>query len=408
MSPYVASAELESGINIITYQPTGFTVDPNSAQGQRVRRLIFRIKELGIQTLILNFRGVMYTGTTNEVSSVVPENLWREEENRVLELADYAKGLGLQVAFRPILLVVGPNGEFPYQENGFYWWHGVIRPSDPQSWFNSYFNFHARYMILAQKCQAAWYSVGAEMHSMTSGLGSRDPSRKLGYPDLWVEMIEKARPLLGNTKITYGANYTDQYVLEEGRRTWGGELEQWRYYLTQNMNSPEEVEHQNNLRRLWQSLDFIGIDFYRSLGDEHTNYPADFTPLANLLDDATQSLSSDLSLVLQEIDSTMGLSKKLFIQEIGYRSVEKSFVKPYLYEGDNIPINYIHQAAAWEAILRSFWKPTTPMISGIGIWQVLLDDDTDMIVNGGFSPLGKEPSENVLKKYFIKEPVRRR
>jgi hypothetical protein len=32
-----------------------------------------------------------------------------------------------------------------------------------------------------------------------------------------------------------------------------------------------------------------------------------------------------------------------------------------------------------------------------------MDDDSDLEINAGFSPLGKEPAEQVLKKYF--QPV---
>lgn len=400
LSSLMAFAAPDPAINIITYWPTGFTVNPATVQGQRVQRILQKVRSLGIKTIILNFRGVMYTGTANEVSSVVPQDLWAQEEFEVRKLADYAKGLGMRVAFRPILLVVGPNYEFPYVVDGYYWWHGVINPTDPNAWFNSYFQFHERYMRLARDCDASWYSIGAEMHSMTSGLGSRDPARHFGYPELWIKMIEKARPLLGNTKITYGANYTDQYVLENGNRTWGGELEQWRYYLTANLLTQQEQDHQKNLRLLWGALDFMGVDFYRSLGDSSTDYPTELSPLADLLEISTRNHAEDLRSLQRQITTATGYTRDLFLQEIGYRSVEKSFVKPYIYEGDNAPINFMHQAAAWEAVLRSFWIPQTPVVSGVGIWQVLVDEDTDLAPNGGFSPLGKPMTEKILRSYF--------
>jgi hypothetical protein len=400
VTAFTQLAARDSAINIITYWPTGFTVNPATTQGQRVQRILQHIQTLGIKTVILNFRGVMITGTTNEVSSVVLQEQWTSEEQEVKALAAYAKTLGLHVAFRPILLVVGPNYEFPYQVDGYYWWHGVIKPTEPEKWFESYFKFHERYMRLAHEVNAIWYSIGAEMHSMTSGLGSRDNQRQFGYPALWLKFIDKARPILQSTKITYGANYTDQYVLENGQRTWGGELEQWRYYLTNTATTTQEIEHQSNLRKLWLEIDFMGIDFYRSLGSEHTIYPDNFTDLSNVLQETTDLLGAELKAMNQQIEATTGVKKELHLQEIGYRSVEQSFVKPYVYEGDGAEINFMHQASAWEAVLRTFWNPVDPIVTGIGIWQILVDEDTDLKPNGGFSPLGKPLTEEVLRQHF--------
>ena len=396
-----AWSRLESAMNIITYKSLGYTVDESAEQGLRVRRLLTRLQILGIDTVIFNFRGHMVTGYSNEVFSTVPRELWADEERELEKTVRFAQSLGLKVAFRPILLVIGPKGEFPYEENGRYWWHGVIRPTEPAKWFESYFYFHEHYLKMAAKWNVAWYSVGAEMHSLTSGMGSRDLSWRFGYPQLWTELLEKARDIVGTqVQLTYGINYTDQYVQENGERTWGGEFEQWRYHLVEKMDSPEGKMHQKQLRDLWRSLDFIGIDFYRALGSESTVYPKDFLQLSQMLAGQMASYEPQLSRTMSRVNAVTQSAKQLAIQEVGYRSVEKGFVSPYLYEDDKTPINYMHQAAAWQAFLNIIWRPSLSWFRGVGIWQVLVDEDADLAINGGFSPLGKDITEAVLAPYF--------
>jgi hypothetical protein len=400
-SSHATPASREAAVNIITYWPTGFRVD-ETAQGQRVQRLLQKIKNLGIDTVIFNFRGKMIGGTTNVVTSVVPTELQREEEYHLEATIHFAKSIGLKVAFRPILLVVGPHGEFPYEdEEGTLWWHGVIKPNDPQKWFRSFYEYHERYLKIAARTEAVWYSIGAEMHSLTSGLGSRNPPMRFGRPDLWLQLVYRARAVLGpQVKITYGANYTDQYVLENGVRTWGGEFEQWRHDITFDAHTDQEILHQQYLRNFWNQLDFIGLDYYRALGSADKDYPARYDELIKVLTPFSYQYSLNLHNALTQMNHAATSLKSLAIQEVGYRSVEKCFVSPYLYEDGHTPINYQHQAAAWDALLMSLWNPQTPWMKSIGIWQVLVDEDTDTTINGGFSPLGKDPAEQVLKKYF--------
>jgi hypothetical protein len=45
--------------------------------------------------------------------------------------------------------------------------------------------------------------------------------------------------------------------------------------------------------------------------------------------------------------------------------------------------------------------PTANWMKEIGIWQVLVDEDTDQIPKGGFSPLGKPLSVDILQKYLM-------
>ena len=394
---------LEGSIHLVTYQPYGFRVDETD-QGQRVRRLLHKIQDLGIRTLIFNFRGRMIGGQSSDIDSVTPPEFRAIEVQYLKETIAYAKSLGFAIAIRPILLVVGPSWEFPYVENGFTWWHGNIHPKNVPEWFDQYFKFHERYLQIAADVGATWYSLGAEMHSMTSGFGERNPSSPHGYPAEWIKLIQQARHIAGpQVQLTYGVNYTDQYVLEEGEKSWGGEFEQWRYDMTFLARKPRDIEHQQKMRELWRSLDFIGIDFYRSLGKATDQYPKSFSELSDKLYEFTHSHIAHLYWAWSTMSQVSGASPAMALQEIGYASVQNCFVAPYLYEDDKAKINYLHQAAAWDALLRALTMPlpTAQWMKEVGIWQVLVDEDTDLLPKGGFSPLGKPLTEETLKKYFL-------
>lgn len=398
---FAQTASYSAALHLVTYQSWGFTVD-STPQGQRVRRIIERSKELGFKTIIFNFRGHMITGRSSIIRSTVPATEQEAEERLLLETAQYAKSLGMTVAFRPILLVVGPKGEFPYVENKkIYWWHGIIAPTNPDTWFEAYFKFHERYLKLAAKAGAEWYSVGAEMHSMTSGLGAREPARPLGYPGKWTELVRKAKTILGPAiKVTYGVNYTDQYVLANGQKSWGGELEQWRFFMTEPFTTPSYVKHQKDLQDFWSELDVIGIDYYRAMGRPNDRYGSNFTQLVQQLLPRVLSHASQLDNILTEIAMTVGYERPLYFQEVGYRSVEKCFLDPSSYESDGGRLSLIHQAAAWETFFQGYWKPQWPWMTGVGFWQVLVDEDTSAISDTGFTPLGKKPIEDVLRNYL--------
>lgn len=388
-------------LHLMSYQSWGFTVD-STPQGQRVRHIIAEAKRLGFKTVIFNFRGHMITGRSSDIRSTVPLNEQATEERLLIETAEYAKSLGLKVAFRPILLVVGPRGEFPYVENKkIYWWHGVIAPKNVDTWFESYFKYHERYLKIAARVGAEWYSVGAEMNSMTSGLGERFPSQALGYPKKWTQLVGRARAILGTaTKITYGVNYTDQYVIANKQKIWGGEFEQWRVYLTDSFKTPAYIQHQKDMRELWQALDEIGIDYYRAMGSPKDHFGNDLAVLVKQLSPRAESHASQLDTGLTEIAMTVGYEKSVFFQEMGYRSVDKCFLEPASYEDHGGKYNLIHQAAAWEGFLKAFWEPQWPWMAGVGVWQVLVDTDPNPATDKGFSPLGKAPLENVFIKYF--------
>lgn len=389
----------EMAVHLVTYQEWGFRVD-ESEQGLKNRDILNEVKRLGFDTVILNFRGHMITEKGNAIRNVVaPEN--QKQEMEFLEkYAAYAQSLGLKVAIRPILLVVGPKGQFPWVHRGNYWWHGNIEPTNVDTWFESYFKFHEPYLRLAQKIGASWYSIGAEMHSMTSGLGERHSKKRFGHPGKWVSMIQKAKAILGSaTALTYGINYTDQYIIANKQKIWGGELEQWRHDISADFKDSKSLSHQKAMRELWAQLDVVGIDYYRALGSKGSSYPRDdFDKLVVQLLPRAQSHASQLDTILTEIMLTVMDEKPLYFQEVGYRSVEKTFLDPSSYESDGGKLSHVHQAAAWETLFQAYWQPNWPWMRGFGMWQILVDDGITPSEDKGFTPLNKPLLEGVLRR----------
>jgi hypothetical protein len=283
------------------------------------------------------------------------------------------------------------------------WWHGNIEPPDVDKWFQSYYRFHERYLRIAARAGVEWYSVGAEMHSLTSGRDRRKSGLRYGYPEKWVSMIEKARAILGpGVKITYGVNYTDQAVRDGGVKVLGGELKQWQIFMTQKPRNREEERVRSGLLRLWCALDLIGIDYYRALASG-SRFPAGFDALAELLSQRTSSHATELDTILTEISLENGCDRDVYFQEVGYRSVTNGFLSPAAYESRGGEPNALHQAAAWEAVFRGYWEPRWPWMKGVGAWQVLVDRDVDESGRAtGFSPFDNRITEKVMKRYLSK------
>lgn len=395
-----AEAAVKKAMNLTTYQSWGYTVD-STPQGERVKGLILRLKDLGFNHLTFNVRAKMVTGQADDVGSFVPLAEQATEERLLEETVDFAHAHGFTTGIRPILLVVGPRGEFPYTKNGVTWWHGNIEPRDRARWFASLKNFHERYMQLAARKQMVQYTIGAELHSMTTGLGERRPKRPRGEPALWTDMVKYAKSILGSkTEVVYDVNYTDQYVLEGGTKKLGGEFEQFRYEMTRDYRKPQDLKFQNELREFWASLDVIGIDMYRALASRRSGHPSDLEALATRLRTRADSHATQLDTSLLEIEVATGEAKNLELKEIGYRSVEGSFVDPASYESSGGRLSVLHQAGGWKAILDSFLAAQWPWFQGVHVWETNVDRDHLDPRDLGFSPLGKTESESVFRDYF--------
>ncbi|MDX9731322.1 MAG: hypothetical protein RBT63_06080 [Bdellovibrionales bacterium] len=391
--------DVRKAMNLTTYQSWGFTVD-SSPQGARVRNLMHRLRDLGFNHLTFNVRGRMVGGAANEIVSSVPPAEQMQEEALLLETIAYAHRLGFTTGLRPIVLVVGPRGEFPYVKNGVTWWHGNINPSNPARWFQSFALFHSRYWEIARRGGVAAYTIGAELHSLTTGKGERDRRRPHGYPERWVEMVREARRTMGSSvQLIYDINYTDQYILADGVKKLGGEFEQFRWDMTRTPKTAREREYQASLVEFWRSLDRIGIDLYRPLASRRTSVNA--PTLLRDLRARVDSYATQLDTALFEIEMATGVSKELELKEVGYRSVEWGFLNPAAYETAGGRFSALHQALAWDALLGGFVSASWPWMKGVHVWEVNVDRDHMNARDTGFTPLGKPASEEVFARYFL-------
>lgn len=399
-APIGSSTMVVKAMSLTTYQSWGYTVD-STPQGARVRGLILRLKALGFNHLTFNVRAKMVTGTTDTIISFVPPHQQSTEERLLEETIEFAHSYGMTTGLRPILLVVGPRGEFPYSKSGVTWWHGNIAPGNPSLWFQSLRSFHERYLNLAKRKGVAQYTIGAELHSMVTGLGERRPKVPRGHPQLWTDFARYAKSVVGSTtQIAYDINYTDQYVLEDGVKKLGGEFEQFRYEMTKPVRSAEDTEFQNQLIGFWKQLDIIGVDMYRALASRSSGHSSDLTKLSQSLKTRADSHATQIDTSLLEIESVTGVFKKLELKEIGYRSTVASFVNPAAYESSGGTLSVLHQAAAWQALLAAFLVPQWPWFSGVHVWETNVDRDHLNPKDLGFSPLGKPLSEDVFRELF--------
>ncbi len=159
-------------------------------------------------------------------------------------------------------------------------------------------------------------------------------------------------------------------------------------YDFQSSNSSRNESSKKSAGAVAQ-FDFIGIDYYRALGVASRKYPSgenEYLELLGLLNEYSFSHARDLDGILSDAFRVTGVNQFLALQEVGYQSVERCFIAPYAYEDDRAKINNVHQAVAWDSLLNSLWTAAWPWFRGVGVWQVLLDDDSDLQDNGGFSP----------------------
>jgi hypothetical protein len=133
-------------------------------------------------------------------------------DDRVLEVLEYAHGLGLKVMVFPILHVTLRNpGE----------WRGRLKPSNPERWKSEYRRYILHYAALSAKADVELFSVGSELSSMEK------------YGDFWRDLIVDVRGVYTG-KLLYSSN--------------------WDHF-----EGPT----------FWDSLDYIGVSAYFEVGRDN-------------------------------------------------------------------------------------------------------------------------------------------
>ena len=366
-----------------------------------------KIKAINGKHIELNLRATMITGTGTEIIPVTKPAQRADEAKRLLRLIKYIKDQGMTVGLRPIFFVVGPAGEFPYfekQADGTMklWWHGNIQPSDPNRWFESFRTYLDSYLTVANIGKVDYFTIGAELYSMTVGIEDQWKQYPYGFPGRWLSLLRYVRAKIPKTKLMYDINFTDDSNTESGFAKSGGELERWRYRIVDLANPTDPMENQIwvDLCTFWRELDAIGIDMYRSLASKNQPIPNDQAKLIALLKQRTDSYATQLDTAWTEISLITEVEKKLYFKELGYRSVENGFIDPFLYDNNTGALNILHQTAAYEAFFSSFWDAKWPWFGGVYFWDVSVDPKRVGLGDSGFSPIGKGPTEDVIRKRF--------
>ncbi|OFZ12735.1 MAG: hypothetical protein A2X86_15585 [Bdellovibrionales bacterium GWA2_49_15] len=316
---------------------------------------------------------------------------------RMVPFLQWVRRQGLTVQLRPILFVVTDlNTLAPFftMEEGQRksWFHGNIRPQNPEEWFASFKAYHDLYLTIARLAQVEFYTLGAELYSMTVGIEGEWKEYPEGFPKNWSQLLQYARKQLpAKTKIMYDLTYTDDYGHSVVR---GGEFERWRHRLVDLPASSSE------LREFWSSLDAIGVDMYRSLGSGEELVPQNYPELVKFLRQTSDRYAKELTASLSQIETTLKIKKSVILKEVGFRSSQLSFLNPFAYDNPGEQLNLEHQAAAYEAFLESFSDPKLQWLGGMAFWDIGVSPKRRGEQDNGFTPVGKPHTEAVIKRYY--------
>lgn len=402
-----AQGKYVAGFNLTETEGFLYDAAPAGQPKTLAQVAVDEAKRLGSNHIILNVRATMKGPYSTEITPVTPPAERSKEAMRMAKLIKYIQSLGMTVGLRPIFFVVGPNGEFPYEEKMSdgttkIWWHGNIQPRDPNRWFESFRVYLDVYLTVARMAKVDEFTIGAELYSMTVGIEDQWKEYPYGFPGRWLELLRYVRSKLPTARLMYDINFTDDTVNAGGLSASGGEFERWRYRLVElaNRTNPEERQIWEDLSTFWKELDAIGLDIYRSLASRGQVLPKNYVELVSVLKSRSDSYATQLDTGLMEIEFTLDHRKDAIIKEIGFRSVEEGFIDPFSYAGAGT-LNIDHQSAAYQAIFESFWKPQWPWFKGINFWDIAVDPSKKGRGDNGFSPLGKEPTEAIVKEYYL-------
>lgn len=361
-------------------------------------KLIDEAHRLGGKVIMFNVRAHMIGPKSYQISPAV-KNIDAEIKG-LQRLIQHAKSYNMKIGLRPIVLVLGPHGEFPYQEGDHLWWHGNIRPEKPDQWVKSFAQFIDLYLSRLSPNDLDIITLGSELQSMMVGVGDTESAFRIGVPELWLPLIKKTKAQFPRALITYDINFSETNVVLT--QSVGGEFERWKYGLTElkKTSSGTLQKKHKALLEIWKTLDFIGLDFYRYLARSKKQLPTEFIPLAETLSTTAALHATQIDNNLFEIESSIDFSQKLLIKEVGYKSTTYCFINPAAYTDPGQGVNIMHQAAAYKAIADAIIKPEWSWYQGIHLWDLSMTPGKMGPLDSGFSPIGKELTEKIILENF--------
>ncbi len=223
------------------------------------------------------------------------------------------------------------------------WWRGHIgnyftTEAQWSAWFTSYRAFITHYAQLAQQAGADQFVVGTELLGTTH------------RADDWRRVIADVRAVYKGP-IVYAALHSG----EETSITW------------------------------WDAVDYIGVDAYYPLNDN-----PDENPTVEELEAAWAGPKATLSAL------SARYGKPVIFTEIGYRSTAGCTAFPWD-SWRSGRINWVEQAAAYEAAFRQFYNE--PWMAGMYWWFWSADPWASGPCDTGYSPHQK-PAEDILRAWY--------
>jgi len=406
-----ATEGMVKGFNITEDGDFDLMVSDQAGKLSEAQKAVLEAKRLGSNHIVINPRALMFGPYTNEV---VP--LKKEGENnrqmtmRLVKYLKWIKSQGMTTQIRPIFFVVkDATSMAPYivEEDGKnkIYWHGNIQPENPNAWFDSFKAYHDMYLLVGKMAGVDYYTIGAELYTMTVGIEDVWEAHPHGFPKLWLQLLDYAKSKLpSSTKIMYDINFTDDKANSDGLSASGGEFERWRYRLVDlKPDAPRNEENQSwyDLQEFWSKLDAIGIDMYRSLAAKTDTIPSDYNELVKFLRLRADRYANQLDTSMMEIEMTLEISKPLIFKEIGFRSTQNGFIDPFSYDHPTDTVNLDHQAAGYQAFFESFFDANLPWFAGVAFWDIGVNPKRSGRLDPGFSPIGKPKTEELVKKYFL-------
>lgn len=290
------SEDFQAGMNILVY---------GRPDMQEVIDVFERLRQLGVNSISINFPFYQTDWRANEVSTNSINTPTMPELQALIEEAHLA---GMSVMIRPIM------DEQVFLADGM--WRGQIKPTDMDSWFNSYEELLLKYAVLAQSTNVKVFNIGTELNSMQR----KNPAR-------WIALIENIRSVY-HGEIMYSFNWNSVYEIA----------------------STEFVK----------SLDYVGIDAY---------FPLELPDNASRkqLEEAWKQVINQFKTHLPQ--------KPLIVTEAGILPVAGAYRTPYAWRLPGRQIDVEAQVNYYEATYN-VWKPLS---NGIYWWAVTLSQDSDEI-----------------------------
>jgi len=263
-------------------------------------------------------------------------------DDELAQVIRQAHSLGLRVMLKPHLDLE--------DEATTGWWRGHIgtyftTEAQWAAWFASYRAFITHYAQLAQQAGADQFVVGTELLGTTH------------RADDWRRVVADVRAVYKGPIV-----YASLHSGEETSITW------------------------------WDAVDYIGVDAY---------YPLNDNPDENPTEEELEAAWAGPKATLSALSARYG--KPVIFTEIGYRSTAGCTAFPWD-SWRSGRINWVEQAAAYEAAFRQFYNE--PWMAGMYWWFWPADPWASGPCDTGYSPRQK-PAEDILRAWYggVPRPV---